>query len=112
MSESERTGGHLPPQGDRIRGYRELTADEIDLVNRIKAKGDELGDLCAEAERHIQAQYEAAGTLVERGCEEADHCELARLNAADPLRWRAAARTELQSGLMKLVRSVAQPGGF
>lgn len=34
-------------QHRKIKGYRELTQAEIDLMNEIKTKGAELGDLVA-----------------------------------------------------------------
>ena len=35
-----------------------------------------------------------------------------RLDAAQPHRWLSMARTDLQTGLMKMVRAVAQPTSF
>jgi hypothetical protein len=36
----------------------------------------------------------------------------ARHKDAEPRRWLAMARTDLQTGVMRLVRAVAQPLGF
>ena len=71
-------------QHRQIKGYRELTQNEIDLMNRIKAKGAELGHLVAE------------------------------LRATDGLdqRWVSIGATDLQTGLMALTRAVAQPTLF
>jgi hypothetical protein len=38
-------------QHREIKGYRELSADEIAVMNRIKAKGAELGELVAILQR-------------------------------------------------------------
>jgi hypothetical protein len=67
-----------------IKGHRDLSQAEIDLMNEIKA----------EAER--------VGALVDR------------VHAAEGIdrRWAAIARTDLQQGFMALTRSVARPGTF
>lgn len=71
-------------QHQKIKGYRDLSQTEVDLMNRIKEKGAELGELVAE------------------------------LQSTDGLDQRAVAigKTELQTGVMWLVRSVAQPESF
>jgi hypothetical protein len=68
----------------KITGYRQLNEDEAALMNDIKLKGVELG------------------VLVE---------ELSRLDGLDQ-RWIAIGKTNLQIGIMALVRSVAQPTSF
>lgn len=88
-------------QHRKIKGYRELTQVEIDLMNRIKEKGVELAELITDIHAyHIGQKIGATG-------EEAE-----RLLATEPERWRALGRTKLQEGLMDLTRSVAQPGFF
>lgn len=71
-------------QHRKIKGYRDLSQKEIDLMNEIKAKGVELGDL------------------------------VSKLRATDGLdqRWVSIGATDLQTGLMALVRSVAKPDTF
>ena len=71
-------------QHRQIKGYRELSQEEIDLMNEIKAKGAELGDLIAKL----------------RGNTDLDQ------------RWVSIGATDLQTGLMALTRSVAQPTFF
>lgn len=71
-------------QHRQINGYRELSQGEIDLINEIKAKGAEIGD------------------LVER---------VNALQKSD-LRWTAAAKMDLQKGIMCLIRACARPDGF
>lgn len=75
---------HMENQHRKISGYRELSQHEIDLMNKIKAKGVELGELVAE------------------------------LRAADGLdqRWISIGATDLQTGLMAITRGVAQPTTF
>lgn len=71
-------------QHRQIKGYRELSQAEIDLMNEIKLKGVELGVL------------------------------VAKLRAAPELdqRWISIGATDLQTGLMALTRGVAQPTFF
>ena len=96
-------------QHRKIAGYRELSQAEIDLMNRIKAKGAEL----------LELQSELIQMLIQQGRDKADdaaentdcHAELARFQAAEPLRWAAIGKTDIQTGIMALVRAVAQPAG-
>lgn len=71
-------------QHRKIKGYRELSQEEIDLMNEIKSIGIELGEL------------------------------VARLRAQDGIdqRWVNIGETDLQTGLMALTRSVAKPEFF
>lgn len=68
----------------KITGYRQLNEAEAALMNEIKAKGVELGDLVAKL----------------RGTEGLDQ------------RWVSVGATDLQTGLMALTRGVAQPTTF
>ncbi len=67
-----------------ITGYRQLSEEETALINEIKGYGLELGQ------------------LVEK---------LKAMDSADK-RWTAIGATDLQTGLMALVRSVAKPETF
>lgn len=71
-------------QHRQIKGYRELSQEEIDAMNEIKAMGAGLGDLIAKL----------------------------RGNVALDQRWVSIGATDLQTGLMALTRSVAQPTFF
>jgi hypothetical protein len=71
-------------QHRQIKGYRELNADEIALMNEIKAKGAELGEMV----ERLRAQPGLDG------------------------RWISVGATSLQQGLMALTRGVAQPTFF
>ena len=68
----------------QIKGYRELSAEEIALMNEVKTKGAELGELVAKL----------------------------RDNQTIDQRWVSIGATDLQTGLMALTRSVAQPTFF
>ncbi|MGB2579541.1 hypothetical protein AAIR98_001460 [Elusimicrobium simillimum] len=72
-------------QHRQIKGYRELDAKEIALMNKVKEVAELVGDVVAEVES------ESAG--------------------ADK-RWIAIGKTQLQQGFMAVVRSIAQPDSF
>lgn len=94
-------GAMLQP---KITGYRQLTGFEAALMNRVKAAGADLAQLLHEVNDHLAQQAGQA----QRG----DEVLRRQHQAAEPQRWLAVARTELQSGLMKLTRAVAQPSNF
>lgn len=104
-------------QHRKIKGYRELSQDEIDLMNRIKAKGAELLALQAELDTRLlkEARLKAglnarAQTLALAEYESSlEHIEFERFMAAEPQRWAAIGKTDIQTGIMALVRAVAQP---
>ncbi|KVR83046.1 hypothetical protein [Burkholderia vietnamiensis] len=111
-------------QHKHIKGYRDLSQYEIDLMNEIKAKGAELLALqarltgfldtqwetkCADALRSLD-RPEAAGVSIYVGA--TDECrEFRRFNEAEPRRWADIGKTDIQTGVMALVRAVAQPAG-
>jgi hypothetical protein len=92
-------------QHRKIKGYRELSAEEIDLMNRIKAKGLELMALQLEVARRVAEQVHEANAQPHM------EAEAERLNAAEPRRWASIAKTDIQTGVMALVRAIAQPAG-
>ena len=71
-------------QHRQIKGYRELSAEEIALMNEIKTKGAELGELVAKLREQPNLDQ----------------------------RWVNIGATDMQTGLMALTRSVAQPTFF
>lgn len=77
-------GHSMDNQHKIITGYRDLTAEEIALMNDIKAQGELLGQ------------------LVER---------LSNVEGID-IRWVCIGETDLKTGIMALVRAVAQPTSF
>ena len=89
----------------KITGYRTLAQDEIDLINKIKLHGQVLQELQSEVKLHLAGLR--AGAFATQ-----DNVEIARLNAAEPERWAALAKTHFQEGLMCLTRAVAQPEHF
>lgn len=71
-------------QHRKIKGYRELSQEEIDSMNEVKGIGVTLGELVAKLEK---------------------------LESTDK-RWVAIGKTDLQKGLMALTRSIAKPDFF
>lgn len=102
-------------QHRKIAGYRDLSQEEIDLMNRIKAKGKELLDLQAELADRINADYLpkriAAQKAIDENRETPELIEFQRFKSAEPARWAAIGKTDIQTGIMALVRAVAQPEG-
>lgn len=98
-------------QHRKITGYRELTKEEIDLMNRIKTQGIELQALIQDVDKHLQDQ--AFDALAMQNSYDPDgEQEVLRIGQAEPHRWRSRAKTSFQEGLMFLTRSVAQPTTF
>ncbi len=79
-------------QHRKIKGYRELSQEEIDLMNEIKAKGAEFEDLISRLHETQDAITDEHGT-----------------GDAEPRRWINIGKTHLQQGLMALTRAVAKP---
>ncbi|MCQ4274520.1 Acb2/Tad1 domain-containing protein [Stutzerimonas degradans] len=113
-------------QHRKISGYRDLRQEEVDLMNRIKAKGAELLQLQAELAGRLGTDLETKQLAARRSMEgreylgapytehtgASDEChEFRRFQAAEPLRWAAIGKTDIQTGIMALVRAVAQPAG-
>lgn len=84
-------------QHRKISGYRELSQEEIDLMNRIKAIGPELESLVDAIHIHLNDQITDSNDLNTQ---------------FEPYRWLFEGKTQLQLGLMCLTRAVAQPTSF
>lgn len=95
-------------QHRQIKGYRELSQVEIDIMNEIKGLGLQLEAATERVSAHILQQRKNAGGLAFDELK----AEVDRLNAASPERFAAMAKTEFQTGLMYLTRAVAQPTSF
>jgi hypothetical protein len=89
----------------KVTGYRQLNEQEAALMNEIKALGAQLDGMARRVSAHLSAQVVAASNM-----DTSD--ETARIDDAQPNRWVAIARTDFQTGLMALVRAVAQPTNF
>ncbi len=71
-------------QHRKIKGYRELNQEEIDVMNEVKAMGVKLGELVEKLENNKDLDQ----------------------------RWIESGKTDLQKGLMALTRSIARPEFF
>lgn len=120
-------GAGMDNQHRKISGYRALSQVEIDLMNRIKAKGAELLQLQAElagllgtahaekwnAARRSMEGKEFNGVPYNEHTGGSDECrEFRRFQAAEPQRWANIGKTDIETGVMALVRAVAQPAPF
>jgi hypothetical protein len=68
----------------KITGYRQLSPNEVELINEIKRLAEQAGVMVSSLEDSTMA---------------------------DP-RWVAIARTQLQQAFMALTRSIAKPASF
>ncbi len=101
-------------QHRQIKGYRELSQEEIDLMNQIKAKGEELRELVQKIEaiatpplQAIEAAPDGTSTELIAGqiqpiCEEGDN----------PAFWLRYADSSFRCGIMYAVRAVAKPNSY
>lgn len=94
-------------QHKKFSDYRDLTQEEINLMNRIKAFGPELEKLCADLEEYHQHQQRKLENSITPNLE-----EYRRIMDAAPHYWRNEGMRHLQQGLMFLTRSVTQPTFF
>lgn len=86
-------------QHDKIKGYRKLSDVEIALMNRIKSLEADFTECAIDVNIHLGAQAEAADTQFEQ----------ARIGRAGTSSWYEEAVINVQTGLMQLIRAVAQP---
>lgn len=106
-------------QHRKISGYRELSQEEIDLMNEIKALGPKIEAVLLKVGKHISEQRSVAlgGTKdfklnIGQAVDPLHPEQLDRLEAATPERFIALAKTDFQTALMYLTRAVAQPTFF
>ncbi len=71
-------------QHQKIKGYRDLTQEEIDLMNKVKEKGAELGEL-----------IEMLDSIPEID-----------------KNWLVTGKLGVQQGLMAIIRSITKPDFF
>lgn len=88
-------------QHREITGYRELTQEEIDLMNEVKAKGEELQTLINKVNSFNELETDSEGHKVQP-----------QVEASEAKRWQSIARTHFQQGCMALTRAVAKPEFF
>ncbi|MET4696607.1 DUF7681 family protein [Endozoicomonas lisbonensis] len=91
----------MKDQHTKIKGYRDLSQKEIDLMNKIKAHAEETQELLNQvgALRESQQRFAPTDGLTEEQIQESRRC-------------LALAKTNLQQGTMWFVRAVALPDSF
>jgi hypothetical protein len=104
-------------QHRQIKGYRELNAAEIALMNKIKNFGPQLEALIEEVKEFNRSNWSEAVNRSESGDQTQEQVRiatdvLANHHHAEPGRWTAMAKADLQTGLMYLTRAVAKPEFF
>ena len=77
-------------QHQKIKGYRDLSQQEIDLMNEAKELSVKVGEL-------VEKLGASDAVPTEAGIDQ---------------RWLSIAKTDLQKGFMSLIRSIAQPTTF
>ena len=71
-------------QHRKIKGYRELTQEEINLMNEVKIKGAELGELIEKLDGMVETDK----------------------------RWLEIGKTNIQQGFMAVTRAITKPDFF
>jgi hypothetical protein len=82
-------------QHKHIKGYRELTTEEIELMNVIKTIGADLDETIKFIEVFLEKDNEVHGSP-----------------DAESRRWLNIGKTHLQQGLMAITRAIARPTFF
>jgi len=106
-------------QHRKINGFRELDQTEIDLMNEVKTAELMLLSLHDRIAAHLNTQDYAdermrVATLNTRGgafytCPEPSPDVVERHKQAEPRRWLAIAKTDMQTSLMAMTRAISQP---
>lgn len=91
-------------QHRKITGYRELSQEEIDLMNQIKARGEEMKNLF---DGLMRIRQEQGFDLVE-----GIPCAISSSQLEESFRCMKLAKDHLQTGIMWFVRAVALPQSF
>ena len=93
-------------QHRKITNYRELSEEEIELMNRLKQKGQEFLDLLKEVE-------ETQGSMLSAIAQDSSvEDRIAAIRNGDCFRWLAMAKTDVQTATMFACRAVALPEGI
>ena len=91
-----------------ITGYRDLTEDEIALMNEVKAKAAEVGVLVEKLRERLPA-FKMDGEPIQLG----DQTLIGVSEEAyETDRWMTIDHDHLQQGFMALTRAVARPTTF
>lgn len=97
----------MKDQHNKIKGYRDLSQLEIDLMNEIKSKGEELSNLIGKVQSLRDEQFIKLHSL-----EIGEIDGIGQSEIADSTEALDNAQYNLKTGIMWLVRSVALPQSF
>lgn len=75
-----------------IKGYRELTQREIDLISEGKTLAEEVGEFCKKL-HHLRNQQDSQAVVIDD-------------------EWLWEGQRDLQKGFMAVIRSIAKPETF
>ncbi|MGD9676510.1 MAG: hypothetical protein AB7V19_07495 [Candidatus Bipolaricaulia bacterium] len=92
-------------QHKKITGYRDLTAEEIEAMNNLKAIGNQMDDALA----FIESTF---APTPGRQTGQAERDRVSPVTGSYDARQLALARTCLEEGVMHAVRAIAQPRSF
>lgn len=84
----------------KITGYRQLSQDEVALINEGKALAEQCGAYIAKLREHPGTRPDGTAPT------------LAGMLAALDQRWISIGATDLQRGWMAVIRGIAQPTTF
>ena len=84
----------------KITGYRQLSEDEVALMNEGKALAEKCGEYIAKLRSHPGTRPDGTAPTLP-----------GMLPALDQ-RWVSIGATDLQRGFMAVIRSIAQPTDF
>lgn len=90
-------------QHAKIKGYRDLTQGEIDLMNEGKALAEQCGEYIAKLRRYVPQNMDGPAD-----CE----ADAFKPGATLDQRWINIGATDLQRGFMAVIRGIAQPTTF
>jgi hypothetical protein len=95
-------------QHQKIKGYRELNQDEIDLMNEIKEHGEVTKKLI---QKVVDLRSEQQDTVLD-ATTEPENSELVLNQVEESIRCINVASEALQTGQMWFVRAIALPDSF
>ena len=97
----------MEDQHKKIKGYRDLTKKEIELINKIKIQGEELKSIITELR---DLRLEQDNTLITSTLRIVDGLSEEQVN--ESYSNLSTAEDYLKTGMMWLTRSVALPDSF
>lgn len=93
----------------QLAGYRELTHEEVSLINEVKETGETLRRLLHKIDTIQTSNFLH---LIEHQDRHSATAHAVYLANTESHRWRSMAKDSFQVGMMQLVRAVAKPTNF